>query len=368
MRTRKLRLVTALVVASAASIALLASPAHAGDDYPYAGHDPSELDSRGFYYRHCTSFVAWRLSRRGPFDNYMNGGHWYHARNWAGNARRLGFAVDSTPAVGAVAHWYPGEGDADELGHVAIVQSVNADGSVYVEEYNGYEPYVYARRGPLRAARYIHIYDAAPSPASIATIPATTVTIPATTEVAPPAVRRSEPERRPAAADPGPVGHLTSPATRTPLRAGDRVTVGGTFTDDTGVAKVHFFAADENYKWTLVGTDARGGNGAYSVEWTVDYPAGSVVSLYAEAFDADGNPAVDSIRGLEGIPVARRSTSSAPVALAAHASRSSPERGRAGAYIAAVVVGFFALNGGVVLVRRRRRLHAIRLAWRRSAA
>jgi surface antigen len=354
MKTRHLRWAGAVVLGVLAAAVLgLALPAHAADDYPYRGRDPSELDRRGFYYRHCTSFVAWRLSQRGPFDNYMNGGHWYHARNWADNAQRLGFPVDSRPAVGAVAHWYPGEGDADGLGHVALVESVNADGSVYVEEYNGYQPYEYARRGPIRAGRYIHIYDVAssvtPRPAAAAPVVAAVGPV------------------RPKPVDPGPVGHLTSPVTNVPLRPGDRVSVRGMFTDDARVAKVHFFAADEHYRWTLVGTDAHGGNGEYSVEWTVDYPAGSHVSLYAEAFDAAGNPAVDTIRGLEGIAVA---TASEPVTLAAQSKTraETDARSRTGVYIAVAVLGCLALNAAVSFERRRRRVRAIRLAWRRSAA
>src|SRR5918996_685904 len=110
-------------LAACCIVSVAPSTAHAANDYPYRDADPAELDERGFYYRHCTSFVAWRMSLRGEFHNYMQGGHWWHARNWAENAQQIGFAVDSTPAPGAIAHWYAGEQGADELGHVAVVES-----------------------------------------------------------------------------------------------------------------------------------------------------------------------------------------------------------------------------------------------------
>jgi surface antigen len=285
------------------------TPAQAADDYPYQGESPSEIDPLGFYYRNCTSFVAWRMSQRGPFDNYMSGGHWHHARNWASNATRIGFHVDDTPAVGSIAHWSPGEGGADGLGHVAFVAAVHPDGSVTVEEYNGLNSYAYGVRGPVRAGRYIHVYDDAPpaaAPAQEERGVSNGSEVAAEQEglgVAPPSVvsaARNLPSRPSARA---PEGRLTSPSPNGHLEAGKVVDVSGDFEDDTSVSKVHFFAADEKYQWSLIGTDSRGGNGEYSVPWKVSYPAGSLVSIYAEAFDTDGNQAVDSIEGLEGIRV-----------------------------------------------------------------
>jgi hypothetical protein len=98
-----------------------------------------------------------------------------------------------------------------------------------------------------------------------------------------------------------PVGRLTAPNEE--IGVGEVVTVTGEFEDDSRVTKVHFFAADESYRWTLIGTDAHSGNGTYSARWKVDYPPGSHLSLYAEAFDDTGTHAVDSISGLEGISV-----------------------------------------------------------------
>jgi peptidoglycan DL-endopeptidase CwlO len=134
---------------AAANEAYLASGAReAGDDYPW----PYELtDDMGgglsplnYYYRECVDFVAWRLNRdqgyyAAPFkwvwSNLTptggNGGQWMYA--W----QQHGWPVSNTPIPGAVA--YTGGN------HVAYVKSVNADGTVTLEEYN-YVPGAYSQR------------------------------------------------------------------------------------------------------------------------------------------------------------------------------------------------------------------------------
>lgn len=85
--------------------------------------------------RQCTLWAYIRRSQLGlPVGSYMgNGG------DWANTGRRLGYVVNNTPHVGAamvfargqrVTSWY-----ADPTyGHVAVVERVNADGSVLVSE------------------------------------------------------------------------------------------------------------------------------------------------------------------------------------------------------------------------------------------
>lgn len=110
-----------------------------GDDYPW----PYELmEGQGgglsplnYYYRECVDFVAWRLNRDAgsysapfkwvwsnltPFGG--NGGQWEY--NW----EQHGWPVSDVPVKGAVA--YTGGN------HVAYVKSLNADGTVTIEEYN----------------------------------------------------------------------------------------------------------------------------------------------------------------------------------------------------------------------------------------
>ena len=114
------------------------------DDYPsaYRSADYNTADPWDFYFRECTSFVAWRVNRdtatvAAPyfFSNHMRGGHWGPAEDWAANAKALGIRVDQTPNVGAIAQWGVGE-LLSASGHVAYVENVNADGSVDVTEYN----------------------------------------------------------------------------------------------------------------------------------------------------------------------------------------------------------------------------------------
>ena len=136
-------------IRAAANEAYLASGAReAGDDYPW----PYELtDDMGgglsplnYYYRECVDFVAWRLNRdqgyyAAPFKWVWanltptggNGGQWMYA--W----EQHGWPVSNTPIPGAVA--YTGGN------HVAYVKTVNADGTVTLEEYN-YVPGAYSQR------------------------------------------------------------------------------------------------------------------------------------------------------------------------------------------------------------------------------
>ncbi|HEV7805121.1 MAG TPA: CHAP domain-containing protein [Solirubrobacteraceae bacterium] len=102
------------------------------DDYPYKRRSPSKDDKWGFFYRECTSFVAFRLNRfKGlKFKNLMRDGHFSNAQNWDNNARKIGFPVDERATVGSVM-----VRDSGRFGHVAIVAKVTAK-RFFVEEYN----------------------------------------------------------------------------------------------------------------------------------------------------------------------------------------------------------------------------------------
>lgn len=137
-----------------------------GNDYPYKNlPEDSRLDPWGEYVRECTSFVAWALySRNGysmPF--YAN------AKDWGIRAERMGIAVNSTPAVGAVA-WE----QKPPYGHVAWVSAVSGS-TVTIEEYNEYGNGTYDRRTvPASDFLYIHFKDlpsGAPSGTTVAAPP-----------------------------------------------------------------------------------------------------------------------------------------------------------------------------------------------------
>jgi len=149
-------------------------PGIKGDDYPYKDSQPDFKggDKWGFYARECTSFVAWRINQLGVnFTNGMIGRNGKHpddnppvfgnGEHWADHARTLGFRVDNTPSVGAIAHYGPNAFFAGPMGHVAYVAQVNGDGTIVLEEYNWATPYAYHNpprvTHPSQVTSFIHI-------------------------------------------------------------------------------------------------------------------------------------------------------------------------------------------------------------------
>jgi len=136
----------------------------ATNDYPAAlANAPldSFVDPWGFLVRECTSYVAYRINRdlgitAAPyyFTDTMTGpngvkGQFGDSSNWDDNARAIGFTVDHTGKVGAIAQW--------NSGHVAYIESVNSDGTVNVSEYNFTAPGVWSQRSHLTPDNIIHI-------------------------------------------------------------------------------------------------------------------------------------------------------------------------------------------------------------------
>ncbi|RBP98309.1 CHAP domain-containing protein [Bifidobacterium aemilianum] len=114
-----------------------------GMDYGVPGSCPP---GAGFCYGHptgnsgnaypggqCTAWAYVRRSQLGlPVGSYFG-----NARNWAGSARSFGYLVNNSPHVGAVVVFGPGQAGADSYyGHVAVVERVNADGSILISEGN----------------------------------------------------------------------------------------------------------------------------------------------------------------------------------------------------------------------------------------
>lgn len=97
-----------------------------GPVHTEAYDDPSEYSSRGYSYRNCTDYVAWKLQSIGVPDSNTRGlgnaGNWYN--NVPASER------SSTPVARGVAVT-PGN-----PGHVAFVESVNSNGTITVSEYN----------------------------------------------------------------------------------------------------------------------------------------------------------------------------------------------------------------------------------------
>jgi surface antigen len=89
-----------------------------------------DIDAWRFYQGQCTSWVAYRLNQLNGigFNDYYGGQHWGDASGWATAASNLGIAMNTTPAVGAVA-WY-------DYDHVAYVEQVNSPASIVISEMN----------------------------------------------------------------------------------------------------------------------------------------------------------------------------------------------------------------------------------------
>ncbi|PWW23804.1 CHAP domain-containing protein [Geodermatophilus normandii] len=149
-------------------------PGPPGGVYPLATDRGLALDPWGFVARQCTSYAAWYLNARGvPFGLLTRGpagnGLFTSAGSWDDAALAAGFPVRSTPAVGSIAQWNPGERspeapwgapwgaarEAGGYGHVAVVQDVLPNGSVLVSEYDGEDGTFHER--VTRAPRYLYV-------------------------------------------------------------------------------------------------------------------------------------------------------------------------------------------------------------------
>lgn len=78
----------------------------------------------------CAWYVFEQRSQRGLGAGNM----WGNATNWASAAQASGYSVSNSPSVGAIMQAPAYTNGAYGLGHVAIVENVNADGSVTVSE------------------------------------------------------------------------------------------------------------------------------------------------------------------------------------------------------------------------------------------
>lgn len=80
-------------------------------------------------YGYCTWYV---YERRAALGRPV-GGMWGNATSWASLARASGFSISNRPAVGSVLQTSNAAGG---YGHVAVVESVNSDGSILISEMN----------------------------------------------------------------------------------------------------------------------------------------------------------------------------------------------------------------------------------------
>ena len=107
-----------------------------GSGYCYGHNTGNTVGGSAYPARQCTLWAYLRRSQLGlPVGSYMGNG-----AEWANTARSLGYLVNNTPHYGAVMVFARGQSvgghwTADrQYGHVAVVERVNADGSVLISE------------------------------------------------------------------------------------------------------------------------------------------------------------------------------------------------------------------------------------------
>lgn len=95
---------------------------------------PSEFSYGTNYYTwgECTWYAFERRKELGKAVSNS----WGNATNWAKKARSDGYNVSNSPSVGAIMQSDAWTNHSYDLGHVAIVERINPDGSILVSEMN----------------------------------------------------------------------------------------------------------------------------------------------------------------------------------------------------------------------------------------
>jgi len=139
-----IQFVASLVHSSNNSPSLIAQQATATSVLQQDGYDPNvgvgEITQPGacglnrFAFGQCTYWANMRY--------HALTGYWVpwlgNAYQWAYGASSSGWIVSSKPRVPSIIVLQPGVQGAGYFGHVAIVEKINSDGSVYTSDYNWY--------------------------------------------------------------------------------------------------------------------------------------------------------------------------------------------------------------------------------------
>ena len=107
------------------------------------GPRASAISSRGYFYRNCTDWVAWRLLKLGVPDSKVRGLH--NGGEWGAGALARGISVTGTPRPGDAAV------RVGSPGHVAFVEAVG-NGLITISQYNGDETGTYSKQTGTPAA------------------------------------------------------------------------------------------------------------------------------------------------------------------------------------------------------------------------
>jgi surface antigen len=88
----------------------------------------------GFTYGQCTYWADLRYHQLTGFWVPWGGNAW----EWAAGASASGWIVSSSPHVPSIIVLQPGVQGAGSFGHVAVVERINSDGTVYTTNWNWY--------------------------------------------------------------------------------------------------------------------------------------------------------------------------------------------------------------------------------------
>lgn len=109
-----------------AAAAVESSTSSTGVQSSYRSNMSASVGNK-YAYGYCTWYAYERRAQIGrPIGSY-----WGNATSWAASGAASGLVVNRTPAVGAIMQ------NGGGYGHVAIVESVNSDGSITISEMNG---------------------------------------------------------------------------------------------------------------------------------------------------------------------------------------------------------------------------------------
>ena len=113
------------------------------NSYPWRDNCPDEQDEYytayngtyiGGYVCECVSYAGWKAFEAS--GGRVTGAWWGHAKSWAVSAAAAGFVVDKIPSAYSIGQ--SGSPYDYGYGHVFWVESVNADGSINITEYNNW--------------------------------------------------------------------------------------------------------------------------------------------------------------------------------------------------------------------------------------
>jgi len=140
---KKLILYTILILISLTPLNVLAWEYPNNDSgYPYRDSTRDIVDNWNTFTRNCTSYAVWKIRQSlTNFTNNPTGPNGQtrtmgNALNWDDAASAIGYTVSSTPSIGNPVNWDAFTGGAYSAGHVAWVERINNNNTVFISEWN----------------------------------------------------------------------------------------------------------------------------------------------------------------------------------------------------------------------------------------